>query len=142
MEFFTKIHIHAMLVHFPIALLVSSCILQALTSLTKNKAWQEAAWRIFILLTFLTPLAVASGWWEANRLNLHHPVVDRHKLLAFLTMGGNVVAWVILIQIKRRKPDIFGWSFMILNLILAILVSWTAFYGGMMVYEYGIGVNR
>ena len=82
--------LHPKLVHFPIALIVSAMGMQMLGVLFKKDSWCKSAWLMFILAAISMPIAILSGLWEADRLNLHHPVLNEHKLYAF---WGTGIAW-------------------------------------------------
>ncbi len=133
--------LHPKVVHFPIALFLSAVGIEALSLIFKNDSMHRSAWHLYVLAVMLTPFVVLTGLNEANHLKLHHPVLDLHQRFAFLTMYGSGISFVILKIIQRKKPVIFRFAFLAVVFITAIFVSTAAYYGGEMVYEYGVGVE-
>ncbi|MBI3602758.1 MAG: hypothetical protein HY209_07705 [Candidatus Omnitrophica bacterium] len=134
--------LHPKLVHFPIALLTTALVFELLSRCLRKNSFSQTAVFIYVFATFLTPLVVWSGWWEQTRLQLHHPVLTQHRTFALLTMWTALVSLPILWFLYRRSVKAFKTFFLILLIALTITVSITGYFGGEMVYEYGVGVER
>ncbi len=133
--------IHPKLVHFPIALMVSAMGMQAMGVFLNRDSWCKSAWLMFILAVLSMPVIILSGLFEANRLNLHHPVLNAHKLFAFLAAGISWTALPLLWFIRRKGMRFFQIIFLILLIGVSTLLGMAAHQGGRMVYEYGVGVS-
>jgi len=80
-------------------------------------------------------LTVASGLWEADRLHLHHPILYAHRNYALSVL---IVSWISLIAFWIQRTRLI---FTCACWITAALVIAAGYFGGEMVYGYGIGVN-
>ena len=133
--------LHPKVVHFPIALFSTALILDILGRVFRREKLHEAAVVIYVIAALSTPLVVWAGLWEQQRLHLHHPVLEKHKLYALWTMGAALISLPVLWFLKRSSFKVFRAVFTCLLLFLAIMVTCTGYWGGKMVYEYGAGVN-
>ena len=134
--------IHPKLVHFPIALAVSAMGMQGLGLFFKKDFLCKGAWLMFVLAVISMPVIVFSGLLEADRLHLHHPVLDAHKRFAFTAMWLSLVALPILWFIRTKHIRIFQIMFLVLLFVVSSLLGLAAHQGGRMVYEYGVGVSQ
>lgn len=134
------IHWHPVVVHFPIALLYTALILQTAGLCWQRESWQEAAMTIYIIAALILPVVVRTGSFEMEYLKLHHPVAEWHEEL------GEILQWVVLgslpvlggIHLWRRHW--FPAAFLAILAAAGVLVGLTAYNGGRLVYEYGVGV--
>ncbi len=133
---------HPKLVHFPIALFSVALILDIISRILRRENLHEAAVVIYVVGALFTPLVVWAGLWEQQRLNLHHPVFEQHKLYAFITMWLSLVSLPVLWFMKKISFNSFRMVFTCLLLCLAMLVTVTGYLGGRMVYEYGAWVTQ
>ena len=137
---------HPLIVHFPIALLIASLLFDAVGWLWKRPAFTEAALGIQTLGILGVIAAVLTGNQAeeaVERIPGIHDVLERHESL------GQILLWVGLAVLALRL--FFVWRRMlgqgtkalmlVLSLGLAILVGVTGYYGGLLVYDYGAGVE-
>ena len=134
--------LHPKLVHFPIALFSTALILDILSRVLRRENLHEAAVVIYVVGVMFTPIVVWVGLWEQQRLNLHHPILEQHKLYGFMTMWLSLISLPVLWFLRKISIKFFRIVFMGLLLSLAILVTTTGYFGGRMVYEYGAGVQN
>ncbi len=136
-------HLHPVVVHFPIALFVSAMGLELFAVVLKKEKLHSVAWINFILAVLGSAAAAVTGLLEAERLHLiSHPVFNTHRLFGFLTAGLGVAALALLGLLKRRSDRWFRFLFLITLIWVVSLVSIGSYYGGRLVYEYGVGVER
>ena len=135
------IHWHPVLVHFPVALFITAFVLQAVSLVLKNVNANKSALTIYVFAAIVTPLAVLSGWLEADRLHLHHAILYAHRNFAFMTSGISLISLPALWFIQKKYPAYVQIVFLIFTFLAAGCVASAGSYGGMMVHEYGIGVE-
>ncbi len=88
-----------------------------------------------------TPPTFWSGFWEAQEHHLSHPVLDIHRNFALLTLWIAILSLPFLLATYKSRPKIFTGLFLVVLTLIVGSVSITAYNGGRMVYEYGIGME-
>ncbi len=131
-------HIHPIIVHFPIALFITALGLEILSLIFKKEVLERCAFYNYLLGIF-GAIAAASVEWIAN-LPLAHPVFYTHRNFAHVTIIFSLASGAFLLMLKKRSARIFPIIFLLILLVTAILISVTGYYGGRLVYEYGVGV--
>lgn len=122
------IHLHPIIVHFPIALFISAMGLEVLGLVFKKEILRKAAWVNYVLGVIGAFFAVLSAWIENEEIK--HPVFYTHRALGYWTLGISFIG-------------LFFRRYRILFLIAAAaLVAAAGWYGGRLVYEYGVGVSE
>ena len=138
----TFVLLHPKLVHFPIALIFTAAGMQTLGLVFKKDAWRAVAWALFVLAAAALPIAALTGLWEADRLRLHHPVLEEHKQWAFAALWSSLAALPALWFLKSKNNKAFQVLFLAAALAVCVLLFLAGREGGEMVYEYGVGVSR
>ncbi|MEE4198676.1 MAG: DUF2231 domain-containing protein [Bacteroidales bacterium] len=139
------IPLHPIIVHFPVALLISALLFAVLALIVKTKGekFKEVfKWNLF-LGSFASLLAVISGLIEEKTLvhnDAIHEILKVHELLGYITTGIFVVLslWLII-----RNSKLKGTEIKLIILILfsgVVIMAYSAHLGGKMVYEQGAGV--
>ncbi len=143
LSFIGQFHVHPILVHFPIALFISALGLEMLAIVFKKEYLQDVSWTNFILAVLITPLVVLTGLLEAKGLHLSHKAANIHKMFAFWTFGvSSICAIGLWIMQKKLSQKLFRKLFFISLVLVVILVLICGYYGGRLVYEYGVGVSE
>ncbi len=139
------IPLHPMLVHFPVALVVFAGILAVVAWIwNKPRLHQIARVNLIIgtLCAILTMISGLAAEGDVFTIDPQHDVLERHELLAMISLVLLVVLSVWAIWKRKdwalKVPTIFT----IVLLIAHLAVVGTAFYGGKLVYNYGVGVDR
>jgi len=136
--------IHPIVVHFPIALLCASVAFDALSS-----RWPDGGLRETSLYTLLAgvmgaALAVVTGGMEeelAERAGAPESVLELHESLGSVTL----VVFVALLGLRLAMQ--WGWlkgsrRFTLgLGAIGILILTLTGYWGGELVYTYGIGIQ-
>lgn len=133
-------HIHPLVVHFPIALFITALGCEILSRFFKREVLHQVAWYNYLLAIVASVGAVLAAWWEG--MHLKHPVFYLHRNFAYWTTSIALVSGIILPLIKRKSKKAFRIIFFIFLILMASLVSITGYYGGKLVYEYGVGVEE
>jgi uncharacterized membrane protein len=134
--------VHPMVVHFPIALLLTAVMLDAAALVGKRTALHRIALWNFCLGTLMAGLAVWSGL-RAAEVAKHtfeiHQIMELHRKLgiATLILGGITTGW------RLWKRDRLGTLPRALTVLVALVMTGTLVYGahlgGRLVYEFGVG---
>jgi len=134
--------LHPAIVHFPIALFVSALGFEIVGIILKKENFHRTSMYLYILATLIAPLAVWTGWTEVQEHNFRHPVLDIHSTFAFFVMWFSFMSLPVLWAIGRRSVKSFRLIFFACLLVIVGSVAITAYNGGRMVYEYGIGIKH
>lgn len=133
---------HPLVVHFPIALLLTAVLIDLLAIALKRPAWHRVALWNLVLGTLGAGLAVWSGL-RAAEVAKHtfeiHQVMELHQRLgiATLTLGSLIVAWRLV-----ARDQLGPRSRALATLLMAAMVGTLAYgahLGGRLVYEFGVG---
>lgn len=131
-------HLHPLIIHFPIALFVSAFIFEILSLVLKKELFHKTALCNYIFGVLGACAAVAAALLDGEFLK--HIIFYQHRTLGYATAGFGVLSLIILLLAKKKSKKFFRILFFLILLLTTGLVSATGFYGGKLVYEYGIGV--
>jgi len=144
-------HLHPLFVHFPISLsLVGTGLLG--WGLIKKKSPIANAGLIVLVLggifavpTYITGevarevLADSPEYARAEPMLDHHEDLGLTSLAAFIAVG--VLAGIALARGTADSEKDKPWGLFVLALATAVIVAVTAWYGGMLVFQKGVGVR-
>jgi len=146
------VHIHPMLVHFPIVLFLLGAALELLVMIRRGDlAARQCLTNSALALIVLAALAASVTAFFGD-VALDHAValgfpkapLERHGDLGFTTMWFFIAyAALYLLAWWRRFPLAGGrgWLWFILSLAGVALVLVTAYFGGDLVYRIGVNVS-
>ncbi len=142
----TATHLHAMIVHFPIALLLAGFLSDLLYLTTKKPFFKTAGLYLLVLgalgavAAYLTGNAAGDGLDDGSSLG---KAIEVHEDAALLTMVLSVVAaaFRMVIDSTKFKPKWGYAASVVLYAIVIASVARTGFYGGELVYKHGAGVE-
>ncbi len=143
-------HLHPIAVHFPIALLSAGFLAEILSLTLKEESrgwWSTASQRLLWLGTLSLWIALGFGLL-AEETAPHVPpaweVVEEHETLGFITAGIFSALSIVRFYFRGRW-GVFRktWRvvFAMAWLVSAAVLFATGFYGGKLVFEYGMGVE-
>lgn len=138
--------IHPMLVHFTIALLISSSVLLLVGKVFVDRGWAHNCrtvgnWNM--ILGALSALAtVAAGMYAFNTVNhdtASHLAMIEHRNIAIpaTLLWCGLAVWRFRVLRKERRS---GWPFFTGVFLAFSLLVLTGFKGGDLVYKHGLGV--
>ena len=135
-------HFHPMIVHFPIALLLSAVALDLAALIFRRPGLHRVALWNLCLGTLGAGVAVWSGL-EASEVAKHSfeiwKVMSLHQRLGQATLALGVLGCAI----RLPKRDQLSGRVRLLTIALAMgmagTLSYGAYLGGRMVYEFGVG---
>ncbi len=135
----TEVHpLHAMVVHFPIALTGAALFFILLALMKRGRSLEQVAFANLSLASVSTLVAGLTGlrdnvrFWDGNAPNAEYKVALAIALF-MITAGVSLLRW--------RKPDLFERSASRLWYVLAYFVSFAlatvlAFLGGVVLYGF------
>lgn len=138
--------IHPLVVHFPVALAISAIVLDlAAHVLRRSSLAAIATWLAGMAAVMALP-TVATGFLDladARRVESGVVPLEQHLNLGIATTvallvagGGRALA--------HREGILAGrvwWAYTILLAVAAAMVTGTAYFGGVVVYEHGVGTE-
>jgi uncharacterized membrane protein len=136
-------NLHPFVVHFPITLLTAAFVADIIFLVKKKDGAERTGW--WLLGTGYTALVVAviSGLMAEGSVNISGSAAEtfeRHEQLAFAVAVsfGAVLLWRFG---SRTRIPTAGRAFYITLHTLAVCLLWLgAWYGGRLVFEFGVGV--
>lgn len=137
-------NIHPLLVHFPIALLISFIVIDSLGAVFKLHGWRRLGTQLLGLGSLSTLPTIAAGFYAA--FNTPHDAIT-HALMEHHEHAGIVVGVVSIVLALWRilwglPKDLMARTLSgLLTLILALALSLGADLGAMMVYGHGVAVK-
>jgi uncharacterized membrane protein len=135
--------LHPVIVHFPIALLITAIVFEVLALVLKRDVLREAStW--LLGLGFLGGLvAAATGILAEDAAEdggVPESAIETHESFAYAALA--VFALLIAIRWLQRKRKIPNAVFLALGVVGVALIGLTGYFGGDLVYHYGAGVER
>jgi uncharacterized membrane protein len=136
--------IHPAIVHFPIALFLSTSVFALLSLFVKKDQFKEIAFWNLLLGVITAIIAIVTGLFaEQNLIHTEevHSLLMKHKYNGFgLTIAFMIaLTWLWLRKNKFGKKEYFLWVTILL--IAALLTTYQGWLGGEMVFRHGAGVK-
>lgn len=139
--------IHPIVVHFPVALLVTYSLLEIIGIILNREFLNKSALLILCLGVFTAFLAVLTGnqaatdfnYWtdESSALLIQHQTYATYLLwFAVIACGFRIYSVV-----KKKFTGYIKFGFLIVASIMLFLVTQTGLRGGDLVKKYGVGTD-
>ena len=143
-------YLHPMFVHFPVALSLVGTGLLGWGTLRRQPPTVRAGLVVLCLAavlsvpTYITGEVARSVMEDQAQFMRAPALLDRHEDLGLYSMAALIALGILsgIALIKREYEGQSLWTIAVLALAVAVLVAVTAFYGGRLVFEEGIGVSR
>jgi len=143
--------IHPMLVHFPIVLLIIGFAMDIIVllikkDLTSRQCLPMIALAALLLGTLSAGIAAIFGdiaFDKAISLGFPSGPLETHQSLALITITVFSFCCLLrLLALWRRYPlkGISGWISVLPGMVGVVLLIFTAYYGGELVYHFGVNV--
>jgi uncharacterized membrane protein len=141
---FTIDHLHPMIVHFPVALIITGFIVESVSLFWRSEKCLSKTG--FYLMVLGTLAAIAA--WSTGQLFTDHPtegeilgVFNKHATGALITMILMIICslfriWLVIQKKEETQLKWIAYGFYFLSFTA---VCFTGFMGGIMVYNYMLG---
>jgi uncharacterized membrane protein len=138
-------HLHAMVIHFPIALLMVGFLSELIALFTKKDFFSSAAFYLLLLGALSASVAYLSGSYAGEGIEdgpLKIPM-ELHEQAATITLILAIATALFrsVILFFKYKQSWAKWVGILLFLAVAGAVSRTGYLGGQLVYSHGAGVE-
>ena len=134
-----------MVVHFPIALILTALALDVIGMLFKSERIRAAVLPVLVLAALGALAAIGAGFLAESQLKVTtdeiNGLLETHCDLAFSTLAAAVLALIFraLAEYRKSIEGILGQISFILLLIATLLVGVTGYFGGELVFSHGAG---
>ncbi len=139
-----ELPLHPILVHFPIALLITSVLFDAAGVILKREALREGALWLLILGLVGGIAAAGAGLYAeeaAEKAGIAESLIERHETLAFVTLAifGTLLGYRLFLRNQLAQVTL---AVYLIGAVVGIgTLSATGYFGGHLVYEHGAGVK-
>lgn len=136
------IQLHPSVVHFPIALLILSVLLDGAGVIFRRASLTQAGFSTLVIGGLTAAMAVLTGPEHDARDAAAQTILHRHELFAALTV------FCCLAMVGMRLGNVEGLygtgaiGYLALGIVCIACIVLTGYFGGQMVYEHGVGVAQ
>lgn len=139
------IALHPMMVHFPIALLITSVVFDVAWIMVKRESLREGALWLLALGLLGGLAALGSGELAeeaAEKAGLAESLIERHEVLAKITLGifGLLLAWRLFLRNQFTARTMA--AYLVVAAIGLGMLGATGHFGGDLVYNHRAGVKQ
>lgn len=140
-------NMHPFFVHFTVALLLTSTALFFAACIFKNNSWVKmllnAAYLNLWIGCAVSIITIIAGFYAFNSVNhdeVSHQVMKIHRNFALVTAGSFIILGILsfFTFIKTKKCPLWFLCGMVASSFCLLATGW---YGGELVYRYGLGVQ-
>jgi len=138
-------HIHAMVIHFPIALLMAGFLSEVIALISKKEFYKKTAVYLLLLGALGAGAAYLSGSYAGEGIEegpLENPM-ELHETAALITLWLAIVTAMfnVILYFFKNKSRWTKWASALLFTTLIGSVAYTGYLGGQLVYSHGAGVE-
>lgn len=141
----TAPHIHAMVIHFPIALIFVGFLSEIIALFSKKHFFKNAAFYLLLLGSLSAIVAYISGSYAGDGMTdgiLQTPM-ELHEEAATITLWLAIVTALFRVALYYFKYN-RTWTKWVGIILFAALVGWvarTGYLGGQLVFQHGAGIE-
>ncbi len=138
-------HLHAMLIHFPIALLVVGFLSELIAIFLKKDFFKNVAFYLLLLGSLGAIAAYVTGSYAGEGIEegpLKIPM-ELHEQAALITIWLSIITalYNVLINFFKVQNVMAKWAGILLYTLLVVAVARTGYLGGQLVFSHGAGVE-
>ena len=137
---------HPLIVHFPIALLVTSAVVALWAQASRRPGAHLVARVLLWLGTLAAAAAVISGFLGSQtvaHVRGAHAVIEEHERYAYILLGLSALlsAWTLVSWRRMHSPPKPAALWSLAQVALLVMLVLTAKEGGELVHELGVGTK-
>lgn len=141
----TAPHIHAMVIHFPIALILVGFLSEIIALIIKKQFFADAAFYLLLLGAIGAIAAYISGSYAGDGMTdgiLQKPM-ELHEEAATITLWLAIITALYRVALYYFKYDKTWakWVGLLLFVALVGFVGRTGYLGGQLVFQHGAGIE-
>ena len=141
----TAPHLHAMVIHFPIALLLTGFLSEVIGLIFNKQFFRDAAFYLLLLGTLGAIVAYISGSYAGGGMTdgiLQEPL-EIHENTALITLLLAIITAVFsTVMHFFNAPKMWAkWVYFLLFAALVGLIARTGYLGGQLVFKHGAGIE-
>ncbi len=138
-------HLHAIIIHFPIALLMVGFLSELIGVISQKVFFKNAAFYLLLLGALGAISAYVTGSYAGEGVEegpLKIPM-DLHEQAALITLWLSIITalFSVLINYFKIQNTKAKWVGVLLYALLAVSVGRTGYLGGQLVFSHGAGVE-
>lgn len=141
----SQTHLHAMIIHFPIVLLMTGFLSEVVSLFQKRIFFRTAAFYLLLLGTFGTIFSYISGNAAGSGIQegTLGKIIHLHKQAATFALWLSVITAMVYIVIFTSGQDNKWIKVVIFILFTATVaaIARTGYWGGQLVYKHGAGIE-
>jgi uncharacterized membrane protein len=142
---FNPDHLHPLIVHFPVALIITGFFLDVISLFFNKKepCLSKAGFYLMILGTLAAVAGYLTGEFFTSEMSgAAGELKERHEVFAKITMFVMIAASLLRIYLvwKKKETGSLKWLVFALFFIATATVGYTGFLGGSLVYDFMIGI--
>lgn len=142
----TAPHIHAMVIHFPIALIIIGFLSEIIALIWKNQFFKNAAFYLLLMGALGAIVAYLSGSYAGDGMTddgmLQAPM-ELHEEAATITLWLAIITSLFRVALYYYKYNRAwtNWVGIVLFAALVGSVARTGYLGGQLVFQHGAGIE-
>ncbi len=141
----TAPHLHALVIHFPIALLLAAFLSELISLISKNQFFKNASLYLLFLGTLGAIVAYVSGSYAGGGMTdgLLQAPLEIHEDAALITLVLAIATTVIRIAMFyfNYQNAWAKWASLLLFTVMVGYVARTGYLGGELVFKHGAGIE-
>ncbi|MCK5727782.1 MAG: DUF2231 domain-containing protein [Methylococcales bacterium] len=137
-------NIHPLVVHFPIAFLISFFVIDLIGTLFRQPHWRTVASGLLYLGTIGVICAVIAGFLAADAVahdETIHAIIEKHEMLGIASLSLALILSIWRLLAKGMVRGVVNVLHVFLSATLSVLIMLGADLGGLMVYKHGVSVD-
>ena len=136
--------IHPMVVHFPIALLITSVVFDFLAMRWRHKSFQDAGFYTLIAGLLGAAVAVLTGAMAeevAEDKGIPESVLEIHEALGYATLLFFIGLLALRLLMRWKLIKEIPALYLAMGVAGIMILSAAGYFGGSLVYDFGAGVS-